>query len=79
MVEGFPLDGTEEASWGLLGEGAGGGCVVGAGGEGEGPGLEHAFRKVGGVGERGHSKVAEHGVRLPAAKELDDVGVHARA
>ena len=44
----------------------------GAGGEGEIPSVKHALREGGGCGL--DTKVAEHGIRLPAAKQHDGLG-----
>ena len=58
---------------GELGRSEGLGC------EGVGAGVEHTLGEVAGMGCCLDAKVAEHGVRHPAAKELDVVAVDSGA
>ena len=52
---------------------------VGVGREGEVAVGEHALGKIVVVGVSSDTEVTQHGVRLPAAEELDDVGVNVGA
>jgi hypothetical protein len=69
MVELFAREGREE--WFQCLEGHRLVVVHGVGREGVGAGIEHRLSKVGGVQEGGNSQVLHHGVRFPAAEELD--------
>ena len=69
-------EGVDEVRRGLQRDGqARRSIVVGEGSEGVGASGEHGLSEVVGVGESSDSEVAEHGVGLPAADELDGVGV----
>lgn len=75
-MELMAAEGVDEVRRGLQRDGqARRSIVVGEGSEGVGASGEHGLSEVVGVGESSDSEVAEHGVGLPAADELDGVGV----
>lgn len=75
MVEVFTAKGVKERTRGLGREGKAPVMVVGVGSEGVVAGTEHQLGEVRVVGVGGNTEVAEHGIGLPAAEQLDDVGV----
>jgi hypothetical protein len=71
----FPFQGFDEAGRGLAWKRQTRGSIVGVRCEGVGARLKHQLGKFQVVGERS-DEVAQHGIRLPMAEEMDDVGVH---
>ena len=72
MVEVVAAQGLEEGRGSLGGDERVGGRVRR---QGVAAGLKHVGGELMGVGRGGDSEVAEHGVGLPAAQQLNDVGV----
>jgi hypothetical protein len=77
VVAFFMLEGLDEISRSLARDRVVDPVVVGIGSEGEATGVKHAAGERLDVGSDCYVEVAEHGVGLPTAEELDDVGVDA--
>jgi hypothetical protein len=73
--EGLALEGRNEGDGSFIGDGMSG--CGGFGCEGVATVPEHVLGEVASVHEGGDPQVGHHGVGLPAADKLDDVGLNA--